>query len=183
MWVIVVSMAAILITWIVASPAWVAQQIGEEGMYIESVFGKAISDRVVATASDTGRVVYRHATRYLNRRATTQWGMTRGRTARLLLTLILVRIENWLLMALMLLPLIVAAAVDGWTQRAVAQQAGTYINPVRFNIGFHILHISSVLPFVFVAIPLSVHPMFFAIYWLMAAVGVYTAVKHLHHRI
>ena len=33
MWVIVVSMAAILITWIVASPAWVAQQIGEEGMY------------------------------------------------------------------------------------------------------------------------------------------------------
>ena len=109
--------------------------------------------------------------------------MTRGKNGAFIVDANPVRIENWLLMALMLLPLIVAAAVDGWTQRAVAQQAGTYINPVRFNIGFHILHISSVLPFVFVAIPLSVHPMFFAIYWLMAAVGVYTAVKHLHHRI
>lgn len=183
MWIIVLSVAAILITWIVASPNWVAQQVGQEGMYVESMFGRDVSDKVMGNATDLGYSVYRRATRSLSRKATSRWGMTRGQTARLLLTLILVRIQNALLVAWMLLPVILAAAIDGWTQRAVAQHAGAYINPVRFNIGFILLHVSFWMPAVFIAIPLAVHPLFFAVYWLIVAMGAYTAIKYLHHRI
>lgn len=182
-WVVVLSIAAILINWLAAEPRWVATQIGKEGAYIESLYGQSVSDKIIGNAQAIAARVYRVSTRYLHRKASTRWGLTRGQTARLILTQLLVRIQNALMMALLFAPVIIAGAVDGGVQRAIAKSAASYINPVRFNIGFHFLHASYLLIFGLIAVPVAVHPGFFAVYWLIVTIGVYTVIKYLHHRI
>lgn len=183
LWIIALSLVTIMVTWILASPQWMIRQIAQEETYLADVYGEETSRQIVRNSAMVGAMFYRVLTGWMSTHKTTQWGRERGNVARLQLTWIMTRLQSALWTAFYLIPILLAALADGLTQRALAKAQDEYINPVRYQVGFYFLHTAGLLPFVLLAVPVALHPMFFAIYWLLLAAGLYTATKYLHHRI
>lgn len=182
-WVLVLSLAAVLLIWLMATPAWIRSNVTREADMIERTFGEQVGEEAARLSLKVGFWIYRTASGLLKRNTTTRWGKERSQVARWLLVSAALRVASAILVGAMLLPILIASVVDGIAMRARAKSAAAYINPVRFNLGVFTMKVSILLPLVFLAIPLPVHPMFFAIWWLIVALGLHTTIKHLHHRI
>lgn len=182
-WVLALSIAAAILMWLVASPRWMMGRVTQEAVLLSDVYGEARAEEMVRRASAVGLAMYRGVTSFLSERRGTRWAVTRGQTARWLFTFFVLRIESAFYSALLLLPVVLAFLWDGWVQRAISREAKGYINPVRFNIGVYLLHAGWILPFVLLVYPGPLHPLWFAGYWLLLAVGGHLALKYLQHRL
>lgn len=182
-WVLALSIAAAILMWLVASPRWMMGRVTQEAVLLSDVYGEARAEEMVRRASGIGLAMYRGVTSFLSQRRGSQWAATRGQTARWLFTFFVLRIESAFYSVLLLLPVVLASLWDGWVQRAISREAKGYINPVRFNIGVYLLHAGGILPFVLLVYPGALHPLWFAGYWLLLAVGGHLALKYLQHRL
>lgn len=182
-WVLVLSLAAILISWLLADPVFVKRQVVREASMIGDTYGADWEERTLSLAISSSVRVYRWATRVLHRRSTSHWAATRGQTARWLLARIVLRLLNALMACALMIPLVVAALVDGWVGRARDRVAEAYSNPVRFHAAVIILTLTGLLPLVLLVVPLTLHPGVFVIYWLILAGAARMAIRHLHPRI
>lgn len=182
-WIMVLTVVAALLTWLFASPRWVGQMAVTENEYIRGTFGEGMSEKIMDNAVSIATRVHKTITKRLNKRSTTQWGATRGETARRLLVLYIQRLENMLMMGVLLFPLVVAAAVDGWTYRNIAKSTLAMIKQTRFQIGTMLVGTTVILPLAFLIVPLPVHPYFFALYWILLSMGLRMVARHTHYEI
>jgi len=182
-WIYVLSLAGVVLTWLLASPGWMTMIIKEENESIEKVFGRQASSWILEQSIEKGTGLYRKLAKNLAKRGSSKWGASRGDVARRMLIMYLQRIQNAGLVGLLMAPLIIAAALDGKTLRAIARDNQAMIRQVRYNIGIFLIGGSIILPAVFLVIPLPVHPAFMAIYWIIVALGVRTALRYYQYEL
>ena len=178
-------MAGILLTWLIAPPDWMMNQVSKESAYLESLIGYEKARDTVNAAIGIAHRLHRWGTGWLiaKHHTSTRWVRERTDTARWLMTLLVLRMFGALWMLGIFFPLLVAAFIDGWARRAIAAESGEYPNAVRFNVGYYLWQLAWIIPLVLMGIPVAVPVALFAIYWVLLAAGVYLLIRHLHPRV
>ena len=79
----------------------------------------------------------------------------------------------------LLLPLCLAAAVDGWAQRGIKAATFGYQNPAAFAVASHLFIASAMLPIAALVLPFAVPPLFMPVWLAGAMVPLRVTVAHM----
>ena len=79
----------------------------------------------------------------------------------------------------LLLPVGVAAVVDGWVQRAVKVATFGYQNPAAFAVASHLFIASAMLPIAALVVPFPVPPLFMPLWLAAAMLPLRVAIAHM----
>lgn len=171
---------------LLTSALWVEEQLSQEMVLAEAVYGKPGADELVEeTDSIYRKLFYDSGAIARSYRITGQalavdagrwddWltrtsGALDGRLDTLwwLIYLALYRIRMLAYWMTFLSPLLIAALVDGLMQREIKKKELGYSSPLRYHTAWNVLILLSVLPVVYLMLPLSVHPLVIP-FWAVA---------------
>lgn len=196
-WVAQVALVALLV-----NSSWVQEQVHNEKVSVEKYLGQNTSIYLVdVTGSvyqsiflDTGIVSSSYAL-FLPDRSEDQKGMENlapwlmvWMEERLdafwwLVYQAIYRTEIFLQWLPYLLPLLLVSLGDGLVQRKVQKSEYGYANPVRYHAAWHALTIFTVLPLLYISLPLAVHPLAVPL-WAISISAIGTVLfANIQHRI
>jgi len=182
--VIVTSLLALLIMLVVLPVKMARTSATSELGEIRSALGPTIGVKIQSHASMSARWLYQEVNQVYRRDLMrTDWGRDRIDVVYWLTYLAVERFFAVVFVGMLVAPFVVAAFVDGLVARAKKKAQLEYVNKVRYDLGFHLAHVTLLLPLVMFIIPLPVPTWGFAIWWILLASGVHLVTHHLHHRL
>ncbi len=182
--VLLLSVSGALLLWLLASPQWIARTVKGENDMIVRAIGTSLTAEVTSRAQSWVALT----DRYLLKRKSTaaqpsRWMQDRGETGRWLLFQFFQRVSLLVVWLFLLGPLLLASLVDGFVVRQKRKCGDEYVNPVRFNLGFHLAHAIFLFPLIYVVVPLPVHPWIIFLWVSAMALAIRTIAANLHYRI
>lgn len=182
--VLLLAVSGALVLWLLASPQWIAKTVRNEN----DMIARAIGTNLTAEVTTRAQMWVTWTEQYLMKRKTvnaqpSRWMLDRGETGRWLLFQLFQRLSLLVVWLFLLGPLLLAALVDGLVVRQKRKCGDEYVNPVRFNLGFHLAHAIFLFPLIYLVVPLPVHPWIIFIWVSAMALAVRTIAANLHYRI
>ncbi len=182
-WALLLSAAVLVVTWLIASPSWVKSHTAREYAMVEETFGEVRAQELYQRVLRATDATWKLAMSLIGRNGTSRWARERSEAGYWITQRITLRLAAALFWSLLLAPLIVAALIDGLVVRARARVQADYVNPVRFQLGFHLLHGALLIPLILIAYPWPLHPLWLAGWWLLVVAGIHLVASYLHHRL
>ena len=182
---VIVTALLVLLAIVALMPSNIAKtSAAKERVAIIQSLGSSVAGQIDKKASNAAKWLYDRVWRaYPSDAMHTSWGRDRADVVYWVGFLAVERIMAVLYVGLLAAPLVVGAAIDGLVARASEKADMEYINKVRYDLGFHLAHVTLLLPLLLLVFPLPVPTWAFFVWWLLLAVGVRVISHYLHHRI
>jgi hypothetical protein len=146
---------------------WFVQTRAVEHTYDFLLFNRSYLKRVVRSIAPA-------VLRWIQQRLEAFWWLVYQSLYRLILA------AQW---APYLLPIIFACIVDGYYQRKIYKSEMAYANTVHYHVAWNIITFLLLAPIVYVAIPVSIHPLFVPAWGIIMAGATYLLFSSLQHRL